>query len=461
MKIAVCVKLVDGELNPFDECALEEALKIPDSEVYVVSMCPKAAQDKLRSLTRLGVKKVYLLSDMVYAGSDTLATSYILSTWLKKDKYDLIFCGRQTVDGDTAQVGPCLAALMGIEPITNVMKINTVTADKICCETRMGVAESKLPALLTIERINNLRLPSIFSKLGEIEIVTNSEVGADPARCGLDGSPTKVLKVFENSSGRRRCRFISPEEFKAVFEEALSREKSDETFKPSEKKLAHVWAIGNAVSEKAYAIAEKVTIIDEKNPVWIAALAKEEKPSVILWNADLWGRRNAPIVSAILKTGLCADCTHLETDGEKLFMYRPAKGGNVIAKIECCTNPQMATVRCAQKSDDVIVSGGRGAADSLDMLKEFAEGLNAELGASRALVDKGTVPYELQVGLTGKTISPKIYIAVGISGAVQHICGVEGAETVIAINPDKDAAIFDYADFGIVSDFETFYSKIK
>ncbi len=260
MKIAVCVKLVDGELNPFDECALEEALKIPEAEVYVVSMCPLSARDKLHSLARLGVKKVYLLTDTTYAGSGTLATAYILSEWLKKDNYDLIFCGRQTIDGDTAQVGPCLATIMGIKLITNVMKITGTTDEKICCETRLGADDAKFPALLTIERINTLRLPSIFSKLGEIEVVSNAEVGADPVRCGLNGSPTKVLKTFENSSGKRKCKFISPDEFKTVFAELSSREKNEEQFKPSEKKLKTVWAIGKTVAEKAYAIAEEVVV---------------------------------------------------------------------------------------------------------------------------------------------------------------------------------------------------------
>ncbi len=458
MKIAVCVKIVEGELNPFDQCALEEALKIPDSEVYIVSMCPISAKDKLHSLTRLGVKKVYLISDVEFAGSDTLATSYILSKFLENKAFDLIFCGRQTVDGDTAQVGPCLATLLAINLITNVMKITDI-GEKICCETRMGNEEVVLPALLTVERINTLRFPSIFSKLGEIEVVDNSIINADVSKCGLKGSPTKVLKTFENSSGMRKCKFISPSEFKDVFDAVLKKEKEEVDFPDSPVKLKNVWAIGETVAEKAYAIAENVTVIYEADPVKIAELAIEKKPSVILWNADLWGRKNAPVVSAILQTGLCADCTHLETDGEKLYMYRPAKSGNIIAKIECRTLPQMATVRCAQKSDDVIVSGGRGISDSLDNLKEFAQELNAEMGASRALVDKGTVSYELQIGLTGKTISPKVYIAIGISGAVQHTCAIESADTIIAINPDKDAQIFSFADYGIISSFEDFINQ--
>lgn len=455
MKIAVCVKIVEGAVNPFDECALEEALKIPDSSVCVVSMCPLSAKDKLHSLTRLGVDKVYLLSDIAYAGSDTLATAYILSEWIKKQEFDLVFCGRQTIDGDTAQVGPCLATILGINLITNVMKINSVS-EKISCETRLGNEEVNLPALLTIERINTLRFPSIFSKLGEIEVIDNSMVEADVSKCGLKGSPTKVLKTFENSSGMRKCKFISPAEFKSVFEELLKKQKNKTELASSDVKFETVWAIGKTVAEKAYAISENVEVIEETDPVRIAELAREKKPSVILWNADLVGRRNAPVVSALLKTGLCADCTHLETDGAKLFMYRPAKSGNIIAKIECRTLPQMATVRCAQKSDDVVVSGGRGVADCIDKLKEFAKSINADVCASRALVDKNVVPYEMQVGLTGKNISPKIYIAAGISGAVQHTCAIEGADTIIAINPDRNAQIFNFADYGIVSTFEDF-----
>jgi len=460
MNILVCVKVVDGEINPFDECAIEEALKIPDASVYVVSMSPISAKDKLHSLTRLGVKKVFMLSDSIYAGSDTLATAYILSEWIKKQSFDMIFCGRQTIDGDTAQVGPCLATMLGYGLITNVMEITEI-GDMVKCRTRMGNEEANLPALLTIERINTLRFPSIFSKLGEIEVLDNSAVGADVSKCGLKGSPTKVLKTFENSSGMRKCKFISPSEFKTVFEEVLKKERNEIEFPKSSVKFKSVWAIGETVAEKAYEIAESVEIIKEKDPYKIAELASEEKPTVILWNADLWGRKNAPIVSALLETGLCADCTHLETDGEKLYMYRPAKSGNIIAKIECKTSPQMATVRCRQKSDGVVVSGGRGVFECFDKVANFAKEINAELCASRALVDKNIVPYEMQVGLTGKTISPKIYIAIGISGMAQHTCAIEGADTIIAINPDKDAPIFNFADYGIVCSFEEFYGILR
>jgi len=127
-------------------------------------------------------------------------------------------------------------------------------------------------------------------------------------------------------------------------------------------------------------------------------------------------------------------------------------GGNIIAKIKCETKPQMATVRTKSQSYDIVVSGGRGIGD-IDKLNAFINKYNAQPGASRGLVDEGKAPYENQIGLTGKTVSPKVYIAIGISGAVHHTCAIEGAQTVIAINPDRDARIFEYADYGIVDNF--------
>ena len=121
----------------------------------------------------------------------------------------------------------------------------------------------------------------------------------------------------------------------------------------------------------------------------------------------------------------------------------------------------MATVRCDTKSDDVIVSAGRGVMENLDKVKDFAEKMGAVMCTSRPVVDKNLVPYEMQVGLTGKNVSPKVYVAIGISGAVQHTCAIENAKCVIAVNPDKNAPIFSFADFGIVDTFENFLNNIN
>lgn len=450
MKIVVCAKIIKGEINPFDACALEIALRLSD-DVTVVSMAPPSAINELTRLTRLGAK-VISITDSAYAGSDTLATSYILSCAINKIDYDLIICGRQTIDGDTAQVGPSLATRLNINLITNVLDVS-LNDNTLSCKTRIKDETCTLPALITVERINELRFPSIFSKAGTPMLWNNIDLKADLSKCGLNGSPTQVLKTFENEKGKRHCKFISFHELDSLIDDLLKKEKSGIEFSPSKTKLKSVWAIGKEVEQEAFAIAENVIVLDEKDPFKIAEIAKKDCPDVILWSADLWGRKNAPIVASLLETGLCADCTALENDGERLYMYRPALGGNIIAKIECKTKPQMATVRTTSDFADIIVSGGKGVANKIDKLEKIALKYNAELGASRGLVDMGKIPYSAQIGLTGKTVCPKIYIAIGISGAVHHTVAIENADAIIAINPDKDARIFEYADFGIIDEF--------
>ncbi|MDP4132447.1 MAG: FAD-binding protein [Bacillota bacterium] len=453
MKAVVCVKIVNGELNPFDACALECALQTAD-DVTIISMCPESAKEPLSRLTRLGVK-VILLTDNAFAGSDTLATSRILSSAVNKLSYDIIFCGRQTIDGDTGQVGSCLATLLEIPVITNVLKFQ-IENDRVTAKTRLGEESAKLPVLLTVERINDLRFPSIRSKLMPVTVWDNSILKIDKSHIGLSGSPTKVLKTFESKKGERKCKFINKEDLDDLVKKLMEGSAKENFVTGSQHKLKEVYAVGHEVEKQAFAIAEKVNFIDETDPFKVAQTVKKANAQVVLWNADILGRRNAPVMQALLKTGLCADCTALETDGETLYMYRPAMSGNVIAKIICRTQPVIATVRTVSESSDIIVSGGKGTAFNFDLLKKLAEKFNAQICASRGLVDMGSAPYEMQVGLTGKNVSPKIYIAVGISGAVQHTCAIENAAYVIAINPDKNARIFEYSDYGIISTLENF-----
>lgn len=449
MKIIVCVKVSKGEINHFDKSALECALQMSD-DITVVSMGPSNCESVLKPLTRLGAK-VVLISDSVYAGSDTLATSYVLSTAIKNMQYDLILCGRQSIDGDTAQVGPMLSYMLGCSLITNAMSV-TLYGKCIKAVTRTGDESADFPAVVTLEKGYVLRFPSIFSKESDIKIIDNSTLCCDVSKCGINGSPTKVLTTYENQTGKRKCKYISFDDLDEVIKNALSKEQTEEIIPKSCNKLKNVWAVGDAVYKKALEISDDVTVISETDANEIIRMAKQQNPDVILFNADLWGRKIAPLVAAALDTGLCADCTGLETDGENLFMYRPAMGGNIIAKIKCETKPQMATVRTKSQSYDIVVSGGRGIGD-IDKLNAFINKYNAQPGASRGLVDEGKAPYENQIGLTGKTVSPKVYIAIGISGAVHHTCAIEGAQTVIAINPDRDARIFEYADYGIVDNF--------
>ena len=456
MKILVCIRQgLDGEINPFDACAYESALQVSGAEVTIISMGPLTAKDFLLRLTRLGAKKAILLSDKAFAGADTIATAYTLSLAVNKINPDLVFCGRQTLVGDTAQTGPMLSVYADMSLITNVMSIDEI-GEKVTCTTRdMGTQTVSLPALLTIERINNLRLPSIISKMGDVEVWSAEDIGAQIEKCGLSGSPTRVLKTFENESGKRKCKFISFAELQNAIDEGLRKNKEKVTVSStSDVRLSKVCIVGEAPRSFAETVSDNIIVLPLTEAKDLAEKITELKPDAVLWGSDSVSKQLSAQVGAMLGLGLCADCTLLETDGEKLMMYRPALSGSIIAKIESLTKPAMATVRTTQAGGDIVVAAGWGARESLEKIKKYADSINADMATTRKAVDNNILPYGLQVGLTGKTVSPPVYIAIGISGAVHHIVGMQQAGTVIAINPDKDAPIFDYADYGIIGNAE-------
>ena len=251
----------------------------------------------------------------------------------------------------------------------------------------------------------------------------------------------------------------------------------------------------------------------------LASIINKYKPEIVLVGATAIGRDLGPRVSARVATGLTADCTVLEIGDfplqampgqeqlhNQLLMTRPAFGGNTIATIACPYNrPQMATVRAGvmQKIEPIkgakavveeynpgftpdnkyveildivksvtdtvdimdakiLVSGGRGvgSAENFKILDDLAEVLGGTVSCSRAVVDSGWKPRDLQVGQTGKTVRPNVYFAIGISGAIQHVAGMEESDIIIAINKDAEAPIFDVADYGIVGDLNKIVPKL-
>ena len=267
--------------------------------------------------------------------------------------------------------------------------------------------------------------------------------------------------------------------------------------------------LGHKIKNKAadliaYGADEVHVVDDEKLGMFvtepytqaITQIAREYTPSVILFGATSIGRDLAPRLSARLKTGLTADCTKLEMDEEgNLYMTRPAFGGNLFATIICPDHrPQMSTVRpgvmkklerddsrtgeiveeaiawdeskfavtvleevsecqtCGQiETAKLLVSCGRGVKD-VAPARELALKLGGSVASSRALVDIGVMEHACQVGQTGKTVRPQAYLAFGISGAIQHLAGMEESEFIVAINTDKNAPIFKVANLGIVAD---------
>ena len=266
--------------------------------------------------------------------------------------------------------------------------------------------------------------------------------------------------------------------------------------------VKNVESLTAAGADKVYLIDAPALMNQTEDPyvAELTRLAREYKPEIILAGATPFGRSFFPRVAAQLHTGLTADCTGLEIDPEKrlLLQTRPTFGGNIMATIICpVKRPQMSTVRprvfhrgvsdssrkgqiirvdfkkeavtaktrllnfVADISEkvkledaDIIVSGGRGLGkpENFHLIRELAAVLGAAVGSSRPPVDEGWISYPHQVGQTGKTVCPKLYVAVGISGAVQHLAGMQTSDCIIAINDDPDAPIFQVATWGLVGD---------
>jgi len=263
------------------------------------------------------------------------------------------------------------------------------------------------------------------------------------------------------------------------------------------------------LNELIYRGADKVYVVDdsvldnfivENYSKVLVDLVKKYKPEIIIAGATTSGRTLMPHVAVRVNAGLTADCTELDIEKgtNNLLQTRPAIGGNILATIKTPNNrPQMATVRVKStrpapinknrtgkiikielktelidgkverigfrkteeeatsiQDADIIVSGGRGLRkkENFALIRQLAKNLGGVVGASRDVVDRGWISYPHQVGLSGKTVSPKLYIAIGISGSIQHLAGIKTSDTIIAINNDPDAQIFKISDFGIVGD---------
>ncbi|HXU09872.1 MAG TPA: FAD-binding protein, partial [Blastocatellia bacterium] len=561
---------VPNVVNPFDRRALAEAIRLRDlggGEVVVITMGPPQAREALVECLGAGADRAIHLVGCEFAGSDTLATARALALALGDEQYDIIFCGKYSVDAETGQVGPELAELLDLPQVTGVTAIeigqdrNTLRVER---ETDDGfeTIECDLPVLLTAaERlIRPIKVKGPQLEAGRakpIKEVSAADLNNDTSIFGMSGSPTWVreirslartrnVEIIEGASAEEKAArlierlesreaFITKTEvsetvtFDAPGEVAGGREvwaiaelmngelrqvsfellgKGIELARKLNARLAAVVAgvnVGNHVKALRAHGATRVYAADDERfarystfdyTTLLVDAIRTHNPMTVLLGSTSNGRDLAPRIAARLSLGLTADCIDLDIDERgELIQYKPAFGGNIVALIYSKTLPQIATVkpgmlRAAQADESgnaevirlevppgqdrrarlmgvrrevsfevaeldeasrvICVGTGIGGPENLAAIEEMARALDARIGATRRVVDQGWLPRHQQIGLTGKVISPALYIAIGVRGALNHTIGIQQAGTIVAINNDPEAEIFHTSDFGIV-----------
>lgn len=413
MNIIVCIKPVTKSnentkrvINDNDRYAIEEALKIKDknkSKIITLAMGPISSRKVLERTMRLGIDQSILLSDNIYSGSDTNATSYILSKAINKIKdYALIICGNVSSDSATGQIGPSLAAKLDIPFVSNVIKIEKITDKEIICEsiTDTGIIKISLilPALISVAK--NINIPRLATVDGiinskQVEIWDNSHLDCDVGKCGVKGSPTKVIKLTNLKKQNKECIYIkgTPKEqvkelLKIIKEDLICNINKTDTFQINKDKIdneifvyceayndnvkdislqilskARDLSINSKVSAVIFSKdnkilnslsihgADKIYAFDEDNNYYnqvinIINLINEKNPTIVLFGKTFYGKLISAFIASKLKTGLTADCINLSINKDKiLIQQRIVYEGTKLANIICENKrPQMATI---------------------------------------------------------------------------------------------------------------------
>ena len=599
MKTAVCMKFVpvisqikfdyetktiirDGvpsEVNPFDLLGLVRAIELknaPEDEVVVISMGPPKASEGLTTCVALGADRAVLLSDRALAGSDTLATSRALSLALQREQPDLIICGRNSSDGETGQVGPEIAQIMGWPHISHVRKLDLGADGKSVVVERMTdegfqTLECDLPVLVCV---TDGVAPELFPNREqmeraegiEAEVLTCSDLSDDLSLFGADGSPTWVdeIRLVEPNRLGVLLQETAPEDVAKQVAESLRQRlaelaaESETNSGPSTGPLPRypgvtdksIWVVAentskglapvtfellgkareltdftksevvavlisppkeSTISELVSYGADRVLVLDNSQlgPVYglavsatlIAAVAKET-PYAVLFASTADGGDLASRLAAKLDLGLTGDAINLEIDSEgRLVQLKPALGGNVVAPILSKTLPNLVTLRPGmltpaapepdatpiveeipvasfggpdirliseefqEDQEGILLSNasvvlgvgmGVGSAENVAKIQEMARSIGASIATTRDVVYEGWLAPQLQVGISGRTIAPTVYISVGIKGAFNHTVGLQRTGVIIAINQNRRAIMFRSSDFGIVGTWEEF-----
>jgi electron transfer flavoprotein alpha subunit len=559
------------ELNEFDVYAVTEALRLREEhggEVVAITMGPPQAEAALAMTIAMGADRAIHLNDKVFAVADTIGTSRTLALALQKEGADLVLCGRKTVDSETWQVPPEVAAFLGWAQLTNVDRIELTDGHLHARrETDEGydTYELELPAVLSVtEGINQGLWPArrdveATPIEGRIAAWTATdlvdEVAEYETRFGQTGSPTRVLAVKDAAPERRGEIASSPKEAAERILELLAEAGGPPT-SPWDKpdRLGQkpgddydCWAVVELVEGKARRVsleligksrelagklggravalllghgldgaadeaarcgAERVVVVDdprlaEYHPETYAAALRQvverERPHALLIPSTAGGRDYGPRVAGELELGMTGDCVDLGIDrAGRLVQYKPAFGGNIVSVIMGATTPQLATVRPGMFApvepregaetvrEDFVLDGvpeprtrllerrhepdtagfeldaapvvlcagkGIGGPEALPEVERLAGRLGAAVGASRNVADAGWLPKNRQIGLTGRAVAPRLYLAIGVRGAFEHLVGSVKAGVIVALNKNERAPIFKAADVGLVGDW--------
>ena len=559
------------ELNEFDVFAVTEAIRLRDEhggEVVVMTMGPPQAEEALAVTLAMGADRAVHLSDRVFAVADTIGTSRTLAMALAKEGVDLVVCGRKTVDSETWQVPPEVAAFLGWPQLTNADRIELADGRlRARRETDEGydTYELALPAVVSVtEAINEGIWPArrdveATDTTGRIAVWQATDLVGEvldyEPRFGQSGSPTRVLAVKDARPERRAELAASPEEAADRIVGLLAAAGGPAT-SPWEKparlgekpgRSYDCWTVvelvdgaprrvslellgrgrelagklggenvalilgerlDHAAREAARYGAERVVTVDdprlgEYHPDTYAAALRQvverERPHALLIPSTMSGRDYGPRVAGELELGMTGDCVDLAIDkAGRLIQYKPAYGGNIVSVIMGATTPQLATVRPgmfaaveprdeanAERVDfaldglpeprtsllerrrepdtagyeldgaQVVLCAGKGIGgpEALPEIETHARRLGAAVGASRGAADAGWLPKNRQIGLTGRAVAPRLYLAVGVRGAFEHLVGSVKAGVIAALNTNERAPIFQGADVGLVGDW--------
>lgn len=501
--------------NPADLFALELALRIrdaePDTAITVLSMGPETVDPILREALSAGADRAVHICDPIFAGSDTIATAKALCAALRLlPRQDLIVCGRKAMDSETGHIAPQLAALTGMNYIPNVLNYGPCGKESVEFYTAGGehvrLGTEGFPALISvINGPDTLRLPTIAllrkSRTAAVERLDGKALGLDAKSAGANASGTETIRIVESDFADRggTKEFDTEKGIRILAKEINAvRQKRKQgvsarpipAFPTPESGAQELWVVTEKLSASALGLIRKAEELAKERSLALrvielartgllsrpaellkelTALFSQIGPTAILFEKTTLLSDIAPAFAALTGSGITADCTALEWDERYgLLQIRPTFGGRRIAVNRSLSPPYVATVRRGvfgggaitdEGGDDLetaplVLSGGMGLGckEHFDGLFRLAGKTGAEVGASRAAVAAGYVSYDRQIGQTGVSVRPLLYVAFGISGAVQHLSGILNAERVIAVNRDPAAPIHRFSDYSLIAD---------